>query len=399
MIAAGWNPHGVFVGVPLRMLADLGLERSPSAERGLIVWAIITCVLAAVSVLAGGWKVFSARPAPESVDLARGWPFMRRTLAGVAQVGAGVALVFVLSRLVSPQPERPAGWSLITPPREASAVVIDDDVVWAGGKEGLSAIDRKTQRLRQTPLDGRDFRGVRALIKEPGSLWIGCRQGLVQFDGKKVKKLAPRAVEDPGPVYALCRARDGSLWIGATEGAWCLRDGNWAWHGAAEGLHLPTVDVIFEDRRGALWFGSMEPEAPGLWKREGMTWTRYDHTQGLISHAVNGLMEDYGGTLWVAVGFGTSGGAQAFQAGRWVPPLGLPGLEGRKIRSLFEDSMRRQWFCSEYDGAAVRDGDQWRRLTVRDGLPGAEIKHMAEDAEGGLWMATEKGVGCLQRFR
>jgi ligand-binding sensor domain-containing protein len=145
-----------------------------------------------------------------------------------------------------------------------------------------------------------------------------------------------------------------------------------------------------------LWFGSNDPEAGGLFRSDERDWKFSDRSSGLSSHAVNGLMEDHTGVLWVATGFSTHGGAARFAGDKWLPLADIPGLSGEKIRSLFEDSRHYLWFCSEYNGVAIRRGDGWKRITQREGLPGSEVKDLLEDEYGTLWLATERGLGCLR---
>jgi ligand-binding sensor domain-containing protein len=384
------------------VLADLGLERNPNVERGLVVWSVVVVLCALLTLwLAtrpGGVlnKKVSKHP-PTTSQVARGSPFMRATLLNVAQLFTGLLTVYAFVRIAEPHPKRPAGWYLISPPQEATVLARQGDIVWAGGKEGLFAVDRQTMDVRDIPLlKARDLRGVRALLAEDVGLWIGCRQGLFRYRPEKLERVMPRNREDLGPVTALLRARDGALWIGVREGAWRVEDQSAEWRrfGHSEGLVLPSVDVIYQDSQGNLWFGSNEPEAVGLFRFDGSRFV--NQSTGLTSKAVNGLLEDHTGTLWVATGFSTRGGAASFAKDEWVPVPEIPGLSGEKIRSLFEDSRHDVWFCSEYNGVAIRTGNGWKRITQREGLPGSELKDVLEDESGTLWLATERGLGCLR---
>lgn len=375
------------------VLADLGLERNPYAERGLVALACIACGLGLISMVR--WWLHPPSNSVAGDDAERGWPFMKRTLRAVTQLGGGALFVLLLSNLMIGAPARPAGWSLISPPHEVYALALQGDLVWAGGKEGLFGIDRTSGVPVDSPLHSRDLRGVRALLVEGDSLWIGCTGGLFRWDGHELKRMAPSSLPDTGPISALRRTSGGDLWVGAMGGAWCLSADRWQWFGEAEGLRLPTVDSIFEDQRGTLWFASKEPESPGLWRRDGGKWSLLGPPDGLKHTAVNDLMEDHRGVLWIACGFGSAGLAQTIVDGKVSAAQAVKGLEGKKIRSLFEDRSRRLWFCSEYDGVAIRDGDVWQRLTLREGLPGNEIKVMLEDAQGTLWLGNERGLGRI----
>lgn len=378
------------------MLADLGLERSANAERGLVVLAIIACVLGLVTTLRWRWRPPSFEHTASEDE--RGWPFIRKTIKNVAQMMAGVLAIFLLSKATTPRPQQPPGWLLISPPHEASVLAMQNEVLWAGGREGLFAIDRKTAKLLDTPLRSHDLRGVTALLCEGDVLWIGCKQGLLRWKGDKLEKNLPPGSRDIGPVFALRRLRDGSLWAGVTRGAWQLSGDAWKWHGEDEGLVIPAVDTLHEDRQGALWLACREPESPGLWRLESGRWRLLTQADGLAHPAVNGILEDHQGAMWIACGFGTSGSAQAFSNGKLGAGLALPGLKDAKVRSLFEDSQHRMWFCSEFSGVAVREEDRWRRMTMNDGLPGNEIKMMLEDVDGVLWLASERGLGRIPPF-
>ena len=377
------------------LLADLGLERNPYAERGLVALAVIACVLGMISTLR--WWL-QKPPAIVSNDEERGWPFMKRTLLGLAQAASGVLVVLVLTWIATPTPKPPEGWSLIRPPHEVHTLALQNELIWAGGKEGLFAVNRTTGSLVHTTLQSRDLRDVRALLVENDTLWIACTAGLHRWDGKELQKLTPPGLTDTGPITSLKRTRDGALWAGAYLGAWRITADHWDWVGENKGLRLPVVDTIFEDKSGALWFASKEPEAPGLWRYAGGRWELFERTQGIVHPAINDMIEDHRGTLWIACGFGGAGTAQFFDGQKWTDEA-VQGLEEKKIRSLFEDRSRRLWFCSEYDGAAIRDGTSWRRLTMSEGLPGNEIKVMAEDADKVLWLGNERGLGRIIGYK
>src|ERR1700726_4095220 len=86
------------------VLADLGLERNPNAERGLVVWSVVVVLCSLLTLwLAtrpGGVlsKKVSKHP-PTTSQVARGSPFMRATLLNVAQLLTGLLTVYALVRI------------------------------------------------------------------------------------------------------------------------------------------------------------------------------------------------------------------------------------------------------------------------------------------------------------
>jgi len=324
---------------------------------------------------------------------------MKKAFLSVVQVASGILAVYALARLIEPRTKRPEGWYLISPPHEVTVLAEQADTIWAGGKEGLYAVDRKSRHILGIPqIQSRDLRGSRALLADNQRLLIGCRQGLLRYDGRRLQSLTPHGRDDIGPVTAICRARDGSFWIGVENGVWYTDSdfADWRWFGQTEGLLLPSVDLICETRDGNFWFGSNAPEAVGLFHFDHRTGKFSNISSGLTNHAVNDMLEDHSGVLWVATGFGSRGAAARFEDGRWTEISNLPGISGQKIRSLFEDSSNRLWLCSEYNGVAIRNGEGWKRVTASDGLPGSEVKDLLQDKDGGLWLATERGLGFLR---
>ncbi|MBS0659027.1 MAG: hypothetical protein JSR82_12370 [Verrucomicrobia bacterium] len=389
------------LGSCLPLLADLGLERTPGAERGLRALAGIAVGLA----LFAAWRAWrDFRAASPSVS-GHGRAEAARILRGVLQLVAGIAAVYGAALWLRPTPQRPAGWGLLpAPPGECGVLALHDGLLWVGAREGLFAFDPATRTPRlAAELGVLDLRGTRALLAEGDALWVGSRRGLGRWRGGRLETVRPPGVDDPGPVSALLRRRDGALWVGVRDGLWeCRGDpadaaAAWRFVGARDGLRLPTVDVIHEAPDGTVWVGSIEPEAEGLFRqRPGGTWECFGVTAGLPSAAVNDLRVDAGGVLWVGTGFGLRGGAARWDGVRWQPERIEP-LASQKIRSLHLDAAGRLWFCSEYDGLAFRQSDgRWQHFHLAHGLPGNEVKQALRAPEGTLWLATERGLGFIR---
>src|SRR5437870_8563180 len=118
-------------------LADLGLERSPKAERGLVVWAIVVVFFAALTLYLsksrGGLLRKTDLVPGDTTD--RGRPFMKKTFVAFVQVASGLLAVYALARLTEPTVRRPGGWDLISPPHEVTVLARQGNIIWAGGKE------------------------------------------------------------------------------------------------------------------------------------------------------------------------------------------------------------------------------------------------------------------------
>lgn len=71
------------------------------------------------------------------------------------------------------------GWSIIRPPHEVSALAVDGDIIWAGGRDGVWRLDQSGEGAPVELECDMDLSYVRALIiDDNGVLWIGHSSGL-----------------------------------------------------------------------------------------------------------------------------------------------------------------------------------------------------------------------------
>ncbi len=294
------------------------------------------------------------------------------------------------------------GLSIVRPPHEVSAMAIDGDMLYAGGREGVCKISLKTGRLIG-PLDPpRPVTYVRALlVDKSGALWIGYGEGLLVLREGAWKSYSKADGLPDDRVNCLIEDHLGRIWAGTWGGAARLEDGKWSTLGKANGLCDNMVNVMMEDKEGVLWFGSYVAPSGGLTLLDpGGTVRRWTVQEGLPHNNVNGIFQDRGGAVWAATGFLDRGGACHFVKGREGWKLDgvierKDGLAGDKCRSVFQDSDGIYWLGSEYDGTARYDGRAWRVVTEADGFSGQEAKAETEDAYGALWFATNDGLTRL----
>jgi iron(III) transport system substrate-binding protein len=286
----------------------------------------------------------------------------------------------------------PAGWMRIQPAYDAAALALRDNIVWAGGIEGLHAIDRRSGKLLDSP--GKpDFRIVRdLLVDRNGVLWVAHDRGIARLVDRSWLRYSTGDGLPTGEALAVREMRTGEILIGA-EGGIC----RWTASGfqilaRSEDLGVGGIDGFLEDRDGSLWANSAHPSRGGLLRLAQGKWENLAAAGRLPHTCVTSLLQDPDGTLWIGTGYGRSGGLGIFSAGRWRQMTRADGLAGERVRSIFLDSKGRHWFGSEFDGIAVTDGANWRVLTPKDGLSGWEVQEMIEDPEGHLWLGTENGV-------
>jgi len=325
----------------------------------------------------------------------------RQVLAVVVLAVFTLAVLLGAARLwgvLYPPAQPRLGIVAIRPPHEVSALALQDPLLWAGGRDGVVALDAMSGAVVES-LEPQDaLRYVRALVVDAdGALWIGHVGGLTRWDGTTFRTWTTADGLPDDRVNALLIDRDGYLWVGTWGGAALLRDGGFEVLTEGDGLAADMVNVLFQDDEGGMWFGSGVAPRGGLAIRRDGTWRRFTPVEGLPHANVSCITQGRDGAVWVGTGLLDRGGAARFSrlGERWVLDrvrTREDGLAGEKVRSIFQDSRGAWWIGSEYDGVLWENGDTHTVLTDYDGLSSSEVKAFVESSDGILWLGTRDGV-------
>jgi len=162
------------------------------------------------------------------------------------------------------------------------------------------------------------------------------------------------------------------------------------------------VFVIYGDRLGNLWIGTWNGGLNRLDRATG-TFARYQHDAGdpfsLSHNCVRAIYEDREGVLWV----GTRGGISLWDGvnNRFThykhDPDNPHSLSDDKVSSFYEDQTGVLWIGT-YGGGLNRFDratQTFTHYTEKDGLANDTVYGILADAEGSLWLSTNRG---LSRF-
>ena len=264
---------------------------------------------------------------------------------------------------------------------------------------------------------------IYAIAQTPdGYLWLGTEFGALRFDG--VRTLPPPDPHFPtARINRLLAARDGTLWIGSTQGLASWKAGKLVQYPELAGR---PVFALLEDHEGTLWAGA---GSPGRLCAIQKSRARCDGDDGAFGQVVLSLYE-YLGSLW-------AGGTTGFWRWKPGPPkfYPVPGpshviydlIEGEKgalwiamnggIRQLvngkvetspvaavgpytpyrlLRDREEGLWIGTTGQGIVHLHQGRTDMFTLADGLSGDRVYGLFEDREGNIWAATNGG---LDRFR
>ncbi|HVG63933.1 MAG TPA: two-component regulator propeller domain-containing protein [Hyalangium sp.] len=230
---------------------------------------------------------------------------------------------------------------------------------------------------------------VRTVLEtRDGSLWLGTLGGGLHRmkDGRITQMGAAEGLTDEN-IRSLAEAPDGTLWVGTHQGAFWYDGKRFTKLLRENGQPLDLVWAILPDSRGDMWFGT----SSGLVQLHAGRFTVYQPEQGPMPEPVNCILEDASGTLW----FGTHSGLVRYADGTFTK-VDDSALATETIVVLFSDTPGTIWVGTYTGLVRLRDG-KVSRITVAQGLPDDTVFNLLPDAQGYLWMSSNKGIWRVSR--
>lgn len=168
----------------------------------------------------------------------------------------------------------------------------------------------------------------------------------------------------------------------------------------AQGIANNTVRQIYQDRRGYIWFGSLN----GVSRYDGHTFINYfagdDTASALGGHGVWSMVEDSRDRLWIA----TSNDRISCYDPHWDGFIDYTGC-GEYLESyahIEQMSNGDIWLWHEQNGCRrLRpEGDSFTSAvfsTVRGNLPQGQIHQLKEDCSGRIWLLMENQAYLIEK--
>lgn len=265
---------------------------------------------------------------------------------------------------------------------QVTALLQDNSgLIWFGTKtSGL--IKFRSEAFNYFPeLEGLKRNDIYHIAESPdGRIYVGTgRDGVYSYDGKTTRKF-PANIER---VSCLLFDKKKQLWIAHSKGLILSSNGTSVSRQFLDGIR---VRWLTEDSKGNVWIGTWEK---GLYKYDGTTLRNFLVEDGLPMNYVHAIKEDRKGNIWI----GTGSGITRYDGKTFTTYVNE--LCNTYVGSITEDQYGAIWFNT--DKCVMRyDGELFKSYDQKDGLRSNTIYLIQFDADGDLWVGTNKGVDRLK---
>jgi ligand-binding sensor domain-containing protein len=291
------------------------------------------------------------------------------------------------------------------------------------------------------PLDSTSFpgTGIHQLWEDQtGMIWLGTSEATCRFD-PRTETFTPLE-RSPANPFAIVHAsafnedREGNIWTASQSGELRRVDRKTGRYSSTDyapllgrvsdssSLQKEYVGVIYRDKKGALWIGSLTglhqlvltPQGKGKPSKVSFIHYRHDsaNPNSLSNNQVRSIFEDSKGVLWVGCGdpYDESstgkGGLNAFdrkcgQFTRYGHEPNLPhSLSGNSVTSFAEDSTGNLWVGTTRGLNLLNPQRTSFTRFLHDSLDVSSLRNnhvgsLLMDQSGILWVGTTNGVDKL----
>jgi ligand-binding sensor domain-containing protein/two-component sensor histidine kinase len=264
---------------------------------------------------------------------------------------------------------------------------IHNNVLYAGTRAGVFCT---TDLKNWTAISGSEDLNISSIKKHSGKLYVSTFQdGLYTIDPflKEFKQVGSDLLP---PTLRFCYFDSNDrLWINTYEGIWRFNGTKPELKLNEEnGLPMESIQVMFEDNNGNIWFGS---EGKGLLRFTGERFVYYDQSSGLSSDLILSVNQDENSSFWLGtydkglMKMSSKGEVENIEIGNntvWCSILNVDGLN---------------WFGTGEGLIGMNGMKVSKEYFQENGTPGNKITSLLRINSNSFYIGGSNGVSLYQK--
>jgi ligand-binding sensor domain-containing protein len=290
--------------------------------------------------------------------------------------------------------------------------IYSDKGIYTKRNGGFEKFDVPPVVFKETPLT--DFFPVK-----DNEIWITTKRGLTHLKAGNMIQYNLSSGLSSNNLSIVYKDQENNIWVGTSDAGICKMGAKTFYsYSSSDGLLSDVVGAIlktkdervlitnfcqgitqyrdnkfseFDRSTGCVW-SLMEDKEDNLWIGTYGNWI-YRYKKGVFEHfpmhddpawnIVFSIFQSADGNVWV----GTDAGLHVYKDGKFSP---FGSKEIGTVKQITQDKQGRIWFASK-SGLGMIENGSTRIFTVEDGLSHNDIRHIYEDDEGTIWIASYGG--------
>lgn len=276
--------------------------------------------------------------------------------------------------------------------------VAPDGTIWLATGAGVAAFNGSTFTVHTTGthpgLASNDAYAIE--VTTDGDVWVGTDFGVSVYNGASYTTYTTANGLSDNEIKNIKQAPNGDVWLATINGATRYSASSFTAFGSPSIPFGGATHVAFGSNGDVLLSGGLG----GMIVYNGSTFTAVTTAGGLLSNrlrsiAVNGAQERWVGTSdGISVMDATNAHITDHEAFFELPPPD----ELNPVTDVLIDLVGRVWAAVYVDylvtegGISVYANNDWLQFEESDGLAGPNVRRIAMDADGDIWVTTSTGI-------
>ena len=219
-----------------------------------------------------------------------------------------------------------------------------------------------------------------------GDIWIGLNQdGIVKISNGKITRIKSETILDSSTINVIFCDSFGALWFGTEQGLVLYKDGVFSVSEDNESL-TTSINQIIEDREGNIWIATDNSGickvSPGKFRMKK------------LRHPVNAICEDPKGQVWI----GTDNGLECYVDEMPVQNQLTEFCKGIRIRHIgLTKTGDLLVNCYRKPAQILYNGKKIISWSTDEGIVGNKTRVSIEARNGDLYIGTTTGLSVVKK--